>query len=669
MGTPPERQPPLDTGPRTVRYPIPTIVYSLRFHARCNDDYGPGRRHRNRRRAPARGRDGRDADRDRVRARRGRDRSGRRRAGVRREGTAAVRSADRPRPQRGPADRVASLVTLDGFSPAGRAVLERLWTAFWPGPLTLVLPRSAGSPGPGHRRPRRPSGSGCPVTRSPTRCITAVGRRSSLRARTGSGGSARRRRRWSSRSSGIGSATCSTAAVHRRRRVDGGRGRSRRGAAAPAARRRPGRGAGRGRGRPVARRRNGDRGPGQTPSHYAPRAPLVLLPATVGNRSRDPAALGAPVGLLVARGPSSRRWSASASSGCRWSTPRPCPPPATRAKPPVGCSRPCAPSTTAAPTLLVAEPWADRDRSRARHRRPARSRSGTRVRGRLRGMWARHRLGEPPVRSAATPLQGCLWISAADHVRRTDQDGDGAPTARGLRRRGPGRFPGAPEIPCDSIDNDCNPNSADGPGGDDADSATEVNAVDLRQHRRGARGRRSGDTLTDLRRTVATAAGDHGPGPDGQRDRRSREARSSTRTASTGRRSRSSRPDVTLQNLTVENGFGLEPRGLRHLGRRGVRLRGPRQADAEPGGRREQPRGRRRRASSGRQSGELVIVDSDHPRATTATSNGGGVYVPRSATFTDTTVIENDGRRARAGASGSGRGASARRCAGRPRSA
>ena len=45
---------------------------------------------------------------------------------------------------------------------------ERLAAAFWPGPLTLVLPKAAGLPGGRacHRRPRHASPCACPAIRS-----------------------------------------------------------------------------------------------------------------------------------------------------------------------------------------------------------------------------------------------------------------------------------------------------------------------------------------------------------------------------------------------------------------------------------------------------------------------------------------------------------------------
>jgi L-threonylcarbamoyladenylate synthase len=44
------------------------------------------------------------------------------------------------------AREVAGVADLGRLDAAARAVVERLWSRFWPGPLTLVLPRAAGVP-------------------------------------------------------------------------------------------------------------------------------------------------------------------------------------------------------------------------------------------------------------------------------------------------------------------------------------------------------------------------------------------------------------------------------------------------------------------------------------------------------------------------------------------
>ncbi|MEZ4235302.1 MAG: putative metal-binding motif-containing protein [Myxococcota bacterium] len=60
-------------------------------------------------------------------------------------------------------------------------------------------------------------------------------------------------------------------------------------------------------------------------------------------------------------------------------------------------------------------------------------------------------------------LGGCLWISPADHAVRLDGDGDGALGDVDCNDADPEIGPGRAEIPCDGVDNDCDPATPDGP--------------------------------------------------------------------------------------------------------------------------------------------------------------------------------------------------------------
>ena len=123
---------------------------------------GPAGKTSRRGRRAARRPAGRLSDRDRLRPGRGRDQRSRGRRDLRGQAAAALQSADRARrePRRGARARLLE-----------RAA-ERLAARFWPGPLTLVLPRAPGSPlsllvsaGLRYGRP-----CACPRIRSPRRC-------------------------------------------------------------------------------------------------------------------------------------------------------------------------------------------------------------------------------------------------------------------------------------------------------------------------------------------------------------------------------------------------------------------------------------------------------------------------------------------------------------------
>lgn len=65
-------------------------------------------------------------------------------------------------------------------------------------------------------------------------------------------------------------------------------------------------------------------------------------------------------------------------------------------------------------------------------------------------------------------LSGCLWISLAEHQRRTDRDGDGVGVDDDCDDRNPSVYPGNVETPCDAVDNDCAPATPDGPAANGA---------------------------------------------------------------------------------------------------------------------------------------------------------------------------------------------------------
>ncbi len=57
---------------------------------------------------------------------------------------------------------------------------------------------------------------------------------------------------------------------------------------------------------------------------------------------------------------------------------------------------------------------------------------------------------------------GCLWIGAGEHRERRDLDGDGRTGDLDCDALDPTVFVGAVEMPCDGIDNDCDPATPDG---------------------------------------------------------------------------------------------------------------------------------------------------------------------------------------------------------------
>lgn len=201
-----------------------------------------------------------------------------------------------------PAEAVAVLVSLDGFTPAGRAVLERLWNTFWPGPLTLVLPRSqavpdlvtAGLGTVGVRMPAHPvadaliTAVGIPLVApsanrfgriSPTTAEMVVQELGDRVRYVLDGGPCR---------VGVESTVLAVG-------PDGDLRLLRPGGIPVEALIEVG-------GRPVGAAGPTIEAPGQTASHYAPRAPLTLLPGPVATVGRE--ALGAfdAVGLLVVSG-------------------------------------------------------------------------------------------------------------------------------------------------------------------------------------------------------------------------------------------------------------------------------------------------------------------------------------------------------------------------------
>lgn len=63
----------------------------------------------------------------------------------------------------------------------------------------------------------------------------------------------------------------------------------------------------------------------------------------------------------------------------------------------------------------------------------------------------------------ALSLSGCLWISAKQDLERKDLDGDGIPFDLDCDENSADIHPGAPELPCDDLDNDCDEATKDGP--------------------------------------------------------------------------------------------------------------------------------------------------------------------------------------------------------------
>ncbi|MEQ1569443.1 MAG: hypothetical protein ABMA64_27655, partial [Myxococcota bacterium] len=60
-------------------------------------------------------------------------------------------------------------------------------------------------------------------------------------------------------------------------------------------------------------------------------------------------------------------------------------------------------------------------------------------------------------------LSGCLWISPEEHATRRDFDGDGVPAPTDCNDTNLHIAPGLPEIACNLTDDDCDPDTADGP--------------------------------------------------------------------------------------------------------------------------------------------------------------------------------------------------------------
>lgn len=234
---------------------------------------------------------------------------------------------------------------------------------------------------------------------------------------------------------------------------------------------------------------------------------------------------------------------------------------------------------------------------------------------------------------------GCLWISGAEHVLRTDQDQDGVPAPVDCNDLNGGIYPGAPEIPCDSVDNDCNATSTDGPASLLSTSASgEAETATFDSIEKALLGARPGDTLLvcagrwnqSLVITVPnlTLTGSSVPEAtvfDGDGiDSPVIEIRAA---------------DVTLRNLTLENGVGRDREGSGTWGGGVYAVDAPGKLTldrvivanslANQGGGVAAP-----------EAGELVMTGSV-VRGNRATTSGGGVYVTATATFTDSFLVEN----------------------------
>ena len=199
-------------------------------------------------------------------------------AHLRRQGPAGLQPADRPRRRRSPPPSALAV-----FAAPARALAAR----FWPGPLTLVLPRrpDAGlselaTAGPADRRAARAR-----RTRSRQRLLAAFGGPLAAPSANPSGAGQRHdARRTCSTGSAAASPRSSTAAPARsgsNRRSSASR-TARRCCSAPAAS--PVEAIAAALGRPLARagRRHAITAPGQLASHYAPRAALRLDAAGPG---------------------------------------------------------------------------------------------------------------------------------------------------------------------------------------------------------------------------------------------------------------------------------------------------------------------------------------------------------------------------------------------------
>lgn len=202
-----------------------------------------------------------------------------------------------------PVLQLAGIVSLDGFSPRGRRTLESLWDRFWPGPLTLVLPRTsrvpdlvtAGLDTVAVRMPRHPVAHallvavGIPLVApsanrfgriSPTTAASVVAELGDRVRYVLDGGPC---------ALGLES---TIVAVD----PDGGLRLLRPGGvpveALVAVT-----------GRPVGAAGPGIEAPGQTPSHYAPRTPLVSMSGPIASADTPGPAGSGTVAVLVARGP------------------------------------------------------------------------------------------------------------------------------------------------------------------------------------------------------------------------------------------------------------------------------------------------------------------------------------------------------------------------------
>jgi predicted outer membrane repeat protein len=236
-------------------------------------------------------------------------------------------------------------------------------------------------------------------------------------------------------------------------------------------------------------------------------------------------------------------------------------------------------------------------------------------------------------------LQGCLWISAADHVRRTDQDGDGVAQPEDCDDADPSRYPGAPEVPCDSIDNDCNPISADGPASLQTPiSETEVKSATYDTITRALEGAHAGDTLLVCagrwrERIVVTVpsltvSGSSIP-----------EATVFDGDGLGGPVFEIAAPDVTLKNLTVENGLGRdrESSGTWGGGVYAWDATGTLTLDHVIVSNNLADKGA---GVAGPENGDLVVLTSTF-RGNWATTSGGGMYVNRTADITNALFTTN----------------------------
>lgn len=234
---------------------------------------------------------------------------------------------------------------------------------------------------------------------------------------------------------------------------------------------------------------------------------------------------------------------------------------------------------------------------------------------------------------------GCLWISAADHVRRTDQDGDGVAQPEDCNDDNGTVYPGAAEVPCDGVDNDCNPNTVDSPASlRTVVSSTEVKTVTYDSIARALEGARPGDTLQicpgrwyeQLVITVPslTVSGSSTP-----------EATVFDADGLDGPVIEIRAADVTIQALTVVNGVGRNREGSGTWGggiyawdaTGTVTLNQVIVSEnlANAGG-----------GVVGPEAGNLVLANTI-VRNNRATSDGGGVYVTRAGSFTNSVITQN----------------------------